>query len=111
MQNSVSNLFTDEYHLHGDILDSVEYFKTGYHVGLYFDRLVIGAYQDREGKIGSIYIYQQKEAGAWELEGEKIAPPDDNKIENFGMAVSINGNRIAVGDGAYGGDDTSRYQY
>ena len=87
-------------------MDSGEYFKTGYHVDVYFDCLVIGAYQDREGKIGSIYIYRQKEAGAWKFE-EKIAPPDDNKIENFGMAVSINGNRIAVGDRAYGGNKTS----
>ena len=60
---------------------------------------MVGAYQDREGKIGSAYIYR-KGGSEWSLE-QKLAPSDE-QIVNFGMAVAIKGDIIAVGDRAYG---------
>mmetsp|Transcript_18558 Transcript_18558/g.32645 ORF Transcript_18558/g.32645 Transcript_18558/m.32645 type:complete len:1114 (+) Transcript_18558:41-3382(+) len=79
--------------------DSRQDAEFGFHVDIYKDIVVIGAYQDREGKIGSVYIYRQKDSH-WALE-RKLTPPDDGKITNFGIAIAIRGNRIAVGDYSY----------
>ena len=76
---------------------------SGWDVEIHEDVLVIGALQDREGKIGSAYIYRRNpDTTMWEFE-HKLAPPnDENKIFNFGMVIAIRGNRIAVGDRSYG---------
>ncbi|KAL9188109.1 hypothetical protein ACHAXT_006487 [Thalassiosira profunda] len=80
--------------------DSAVDAEFGFQVDIYEDAMAIGAYQDRVGKKGSVYIYRHKEDG-WTLE-QKLAPVDE-KIRNFGMAVAIKGSRIAVGDRAFGG--------
>ena len=74
----------------------------GRDVEIYNDIMVVGALQDREGKIGSAFIYRRNpDTGRWDFE-QKLEPPnDEGKIFNFGQVTAIQGNRIAIGDRSY----------
>jgi len=62
--------------------------------------MVVGASNDGENGQGSVYIYRWN--GENWIQETKITPPDDSKVEEFGISVSVKDNRIVVGDYGYG---------
>ena len=66
------------------------------------DVIVIGAPNDCDGKIGSIYVYRRND-DTWLQEAKFV--PVDSKLEQFGGCVAIKGNFIAVSDYYYGDED------
>lgn len=63
------------------------------------DVILVGATDDRDGWIGSAYVYRRTET-TWVQEA-KLAP-HDSILQNFGSSVSVKGNLVAVGDYWYG---------
>ena len=75
------------------------------------DVMVVGATGDREGDVGSAFVYRRNETGWVE---EATLAPDDSNLDSFGAVVSVKGDLIAVGDYKYGVYDKGAvflYQY
>eukprot|EP00579_Thalassiosira_antarctica_P013470 CAMPEP_0201929356 /NCGR_PEP_ID=MMETSP0903-20130614/22852_1 /ASSEMBLY_ACC=CAM_ASM_000552 /TAXON_ID=420261 /ORGANISM="Thalassiosira antarctica, Strain CCMP982" /LENGTH=497 /DNA_ID=CAMNT_0048468105 /DNA_START=9 /DNA_END=1499 /DNA_ORIENTATION=- len=74
----------------------------GFSVAVSGDVVVIGAPYDGEGMVGSAYIFRRSEEGIWVQEAR--VRPVDSKLKEFGSAVKIEGELIAVSDVLYGED-------
>lgn len=77
----------------GDFQDE---FGTG--VSLEGDRALVGAYQDDDvgEDSGSAYVFERDESGAW-VEVAKLLASDGHEDQDFGIAVSLSGDRALVG--------------
>ena len=74
----------------------------GQSVGICGDVMLIGASDDGEGNEGSVFVYRRVN-DTW-VQEEKLAP-NDSKLEEFGIIMSVKGNLLAVADVMYGDDD------
>jgi len=72
--------------------------RFGIEVSLDGERLAIGAHQDDDNGSfsGSAYVFEHRGKGAW-LEVSKLLPPDGQWGDRFGISVSLDGDRLAVG--------------
>ena len=78
--------------------------RFGVSVSLDGDRLAIGAYQDDDNgsESGSVYVFERDADGSW-FEVSKLLPLDGQAGDRFGVSVSLDGDRLAIG--AYQDDD------
>jgi hypothetical protein len=67
----------------------------GQSVDVLGDVIVIGARNANPSGAGAVYIFHQS-AGVW-TESAKVTPPDGKKNDQFGFAVAISGDTVAVG--------------
>lgn len=75
----------------------------GWSVSISGNSLVVGARADADSilggssvfRAGSAYLFQKDAGGTW-VETQKIVAPDREVSDNFGYAVSISGNKLAV---------------
>ena len=79
----------------------------GRSVALDGDRVVVGAYWDDDNgsDSGSAYLFTKPANGGWATATEtaKLIAPDGATGDNFGVAVAVDGDTVAVG--AHGQDD------
>ena len=72
----------------------------GFSVAISGDTAVVGAPRNSGGtglqSRGSVYVYVRNDAGVWTPQ-QKLAPSDGVTTDQFGYAVAVNGNTIAVG--------------
>lgn len=72
---------------------SIFSYRFGYSVDIDGDWLVVGAYRDSFDR-GSAYIFQRS-GGTWS-EHQKLTASDGAGSDEFGKAVSISGNKVAI---------------
>lgn len=66
-------------------------------VSLSGDHAIVGRWINTDGtEMGSAYIYERSEEGAWE-EIQKLTPLDAAESDGFGLSVSIDGDYAIVG--------------
>ncbi len=78
----------------------------GYAVSLYENRALIGAPEDSGNNgndSGSAYIFEYDSLNELWVESEKLTADDGAANDEFGYAVSLNGDRVLIG--AWGDDD------
>jgi hypothetical protein len=68
----------------------------GISVGMYGDRLVVGAPWAPPRKSGSAYLFERNASGAWR-ERTSITSPNPDETDVFGVALSISSKTIAIG--------------
>lgn len=70
----------------------------GLDLSLSGNTLLVGApgFSDRGSHTGKAYIFERDEAGAWNMVAE-LAPDDRMKDDNFGISVSLDGDKAIVG--------------
>ena len=77
--------------------DGVGYDAFGWSVSIDADRIAVGAYQDDStaADTGSVYVYRRA-AGLWSL-SQKLGATDAQAGDNFGSAVALDGDVLAIG--------------
>ena len=79
-------------------LDREQLDRFGQSVSMDGDRLAVGTYQDRDNgpDSGSAYVFERGADGRWSQVGKLLAG-DGSERDEFGYAVSLDGDRLAIG--------------
>jgi hypothetical protein len=76
--------------------DAVEFDRFGNAVDIYGDLAVVGAALSGENFEGAAYLFERADDGTWNFL-QKLLPPAGVQGANYGLDVSIWGERVAVG--------------